>query len=281
MRSRVVNATLWAATFVMLTVPALAAALAGGSTGGGGGGGGGGGFSGGGGSGSGGGEISTEGVILIVVIGGGIFVATSAPAYLVVRKRKRRAARMAREARIADLDDGYWDPQVLRDRVHECFFPIQNTWEERDVEGSRPYVSEALLERHRLQLEGYEAQNRVNRIEDLSLDEVEIIRIHNVADDHQDRFVAYIGCRARDWMENTETGAVVNGNKKSVTKFQQFWTFTRDDGHGWVLDEIQQYKEGEYHLSEPAVNVDGLGPSRPPSPSSDAPDPGRAEPAQP
>ena len=73
-------------------------------------------------------------------------------------------------------------------------------------------MSAALLERHRLQIEGYEAQHRINRIEDLSLDEVEIIRIHNVADDRRDRFVAYIRCKARDWMEDTRTGAMVNGS---------------------------------------------------------------------
>lgn len=243
---------------LMGVAPARALALAGGATGGGGGGGGGGGSS----SSSGGsGDGELTGVwwlnLLIIIglfmlFGGGSALAT----WWALRKRRARVAEADRQALLADVGDGYWHPHHLRERVAEAFFPVQLSWENRDVAASRPHVSDSLYERHRLQLEGLEAQHRVNRIEDLSLGAVELVRVHNVTDDGEDRFVARIECSARDWMEDTRTGEVVNGNRESVTKFVQFWSFARHPEYGWVLDEIQQDTEGGYHLAAPLVNAD-------------------------
>jgi hypothetical protein len=254
-------------TPLVLASPAYG--LAGGATGsgGGGGGGGGGGFSGGGGGGYGGsgsgGSLGLTGTLIFLGI---MLLVFGLPLILGLvngARRKwyrdrilRRAKKVEKEAGAANLDDGYWDPTDLKKRVNDAFFPIQMSWEKRSVEDSRPYVSDALYERHRLQLEGYEKQNRVNRIADLRLSDVQIIRIYNVTADGEDRFVAYIQCSARDWMEDTRTGAMINGNKSSATKFEQYWSFTRHPQYGWVLDEIQQGEEAEYHLRAPLVNQD-------------------------
>ena len=122
------------------------------------------------------------------------------------------------------------------------------SWENRNVEESRPYCSDALYERHALQLEGFEKQGRVNRIKDLWLGNIELVRMHNVTDDGEDRFVARFKCSARDWMEDTQTGALINGSKE-VSQFEQYWSFSRHPQYGWVLDEIQQATEGKYHES--------------------------------
>ena len=41
-----------------------------------------------------------------------------------------------------------------------------------------------------------------------------------------------------------------------VDQFEQYWSFTRHPQYGWVLDEIQQGEEAEYHLRAPIVNQD-------------------------
>jgi predicted lipid-binding transport protein (Tim44 family) len=189
--------------------------------------------------------------LMAVFFGAGV-VAT----WWAVRRRQKRVAEVERAAVVADAGDGYWHPHALHERIREAFFPIQLSWERRDVSASRPFVSDALYERHAMQLKGYEEQHRVNRIEDLTLGRVEIVRLHNVTDDGEDRFVARIECTARDWMEDTRTGAVVNGNRDAPTDFVQFWSFCRHPEYGWVLDEIQQDTEGGYHLSAPLVNAD-------------------------
>jgi hypothetical protein len=251
----------------LLVVPAGAAALAGGATGGGGGGGGGG-FSGGGSSGGYGGSGSGSGgpAWLAFLIVGVCFLPWIIIALVPkwrqgaktrIRKVVRRRAKTAEAAAAAaNLDDGYWEPEQLKARVKEAFFPIQLSWEHRSVEESRPFVSDALFERHKLQLDGLEKQNRVNRIQDLQLSEVDIVRIYNVTDDGEDRFVAYIACSARDWVEDVNTGQMVNGNKTSSSDFEQYWSFARHTQYGWVLDEIQQREEADYHLKADIVNED-------------------------
>ena len=176
-------------------------------------------------------------------------------------QRRARAQQVESAAQHADLGDGYWDPAELKQRVGECFYPIQSSWENREVESSRPFVSDSLYERHELQLDGLEKQFRRNRIADLALHEVELVRLHNVADDSEDRFVAYVGCSARDWVEDVRTGAVVNGNAAAPTYFQQYWSFARDPERGWVLDEIQQASEAQYHEAAPIVDDDDGPPS--------------------
>jgi hypothetical protein len=268
---------------LLAAVPAPAWALAGGATGSGGGGSGGGGFSGGGGGYYGGGGSNGDGkpgsAVAAIAITVGIIVLFvlirllasrrsrgSKPGFQGTRKATRearvRATKAEDVAKTAQADDGYWDPNALRRRVREVFFPVQSTWSARDVSGSRPYVSDALYKRHELQLEGLERQHRVNRIAGLHLDDIEIVRVVNVTDDDKDRFVAFIQCRARDWMEDTRTGEVVNGNKLAETTFQQYWSFVRDPERGWVLDEIQQEEEGGYHLKERDIDTDD-GPARP------------------
>ena len=208
---------------LVAAIPTPAWALAGGATGGGGGGGGGfsgggGGFSGGSGGGSGGnGKFSA--LSLFITIGAVAFA--FGLAFLVNRATKRKAqaqydgpqatpgrqrsagqrAKKAEDtAKAAQAGDGYWDPVELKARVRECFFPVQSSWSARDVTPSRPYVSGALYKRHTLQLEGLERQHRVNRIDDLQLDDVEIVRVVDVTDDGQDRFVAFCSAaRATGW----------------------------------------------------------------------------------
>jgi hypothetical protein len=273
------------ALLLVAAIPTPAWALAGGATGGGGSGGGG--FSGGGGgfsggsSGGSGGNGKFSALSLFITIGAVAFA--FGLAFLVNRAAKRRAqasgggpqatpqrqwlaVRRAKKAedtaRVAQAGDGYWAPEDLKARVRECFFPVQSSWSARDVSPSRPYVSGALYKRHTLQLEGLERQHRVNRIEDLQLDDVEIVRVVDVTDDDKDRFVAFLQCRARDWMEDTETGQMVNGNKFAQTTFQQYWSFVRDPERGWVLDEIQQGSEGDYHMKASDIESDD-GPARP------------------
>ena len=288
-----------AALVLALAVPSSAMALAGGSTGSSGGGGGGGGgssssssssFSSSSGSSStsstggtgGGGWVA--GVIVLLMMGA--FFAGAVGLFVVVLKnaqrsrvagggayagrlignpftRRQRAQQVEAAARHAHVGDGYWEPDRLKQRVGECFYPIQWSWERREVESSRPYVSDALYERHKLQLEGLERQLRRNRIADLALHEVELVRLHNVAEDSEDRFVAYVGCSARDWVEDVRTGSVVNGNPVTPTYFQQYWSFSRDGERGWVLDEIQQASEAQYHESAPIVDDDEGPPAKP------------------
>jgi predicted lipid-binding transport protein (Tim44 family) len=169
-----------------------------------------------------------------------------------VRKAAEEAERIAD---LASADDPYWGAASLRQRTREVFFAVQDAWAQRDIVRAARYLSDAELARQQRELETLAARGQVNHVEDMELVNVRIVRVFNVEDDGKDVFVAYVvGC-ARDWIVNT-SGVTVDGNPRAAEQFTEYWTFARDDAHGWVLDRIQQEREGAYHLTSENTNED-------------------------
>ncbi len=234
----------WAPFLIGLALASPASAW---GMGGGGGGFGGGGFRGGGGSApyGAGSDGLPEGdalwlVVAVTVVG--VLMLFVGPT-LVGRYRRRRVLRrdaaVERETRAA-AHEGYWGPARLKDRVRECFFPVRESWKRLDVSASRPYVSDALYERHRLQLEEMKRQRRANRIENLVLSDVRLVRLRKATNGTADRFVARIESSARDWVADLRRRVVVEGDPDTDRSLVEYWSFARHPDHGWVLDEIQQ-----------------------------------------
>lgn len=170
------------------------------------------------------------------------------------RRELRRAKETRRQAALADADDGYWDPGVLEARTRECFAAVQQAWRERQPEAAKPYVSDELLRRIELQLRGMEQQERWNKLEDVRVEAIHLVRVYNVTDDSQDRFVVHLRGAARDWLEDGAGGLV--GGSSELQSFTEYWTFARHPERGWVVDEVQQEAEGDYHLAAANVNED-------------------------
>jgi len=175
-------------------------------------------------------------------------------ASLTGRRELRRAQEARRQAELAEADDDYWDPDQLEARTRDCFLAVQEAWRQRDATGARPYVSDALYARIGLQLDGMVRQGRFDRVEDLRLEGAQLVRIHNVTNDAEDRFVVHLRGVARDWVEDAR-GMLVDGSEE-LEPFTEFWSFARDSRYGWVVDEVQQESEGAYHLKTPDVNRD-------------------------
>lgn len=222
--------------------------------GGGGGGFGGGGFRGGGGASpyGAGSEGLPEGdalwlVVAVVVVG--MLMVFFGPS-LFGRYRRRLALRRDAAIEKETMAAGHecdWVPARLKDRVRECFFPVQESRERRDVSTSRPYVSDALFERHRLQLEEMKRQSRANRIRNLVLGDVRLVRLRKATNGTADRFVARIESSARDWVADLRRGVVVDGDPDTDRSLVEYWSFARHPDYGWVLDEIQQ-RNWRHHL---------------------------------
>ncbi len=232
------------ALILCLAMPSPAWARAGG----GGGGFGGGGLGGGGGP-HGAGGLPSGAVLLVIgpILAVGMLVVLAGPD-LAGRYGQRRAVRRevatVRGLKAASGLDlaGY---ARLRDRVRECFFPVQESWRRSDMTGCRPYVSQALYERHRSRLEAMKRRGRANRIEDLVLSDVWVVRLHRAANGRPDRFVARIQASARDWVADQRRGVVVGGDPDVHRNFVEYWSFSNHLAYGWVVDEIRQR---DWHL---------------------------------
>jgi len=53
------------------------------------------------------------------------------------RSVQQRAKKAEDTAKAAQAGDGYWDPDELKARVRQCFFPVQSSWSARDRNISR------------------------------------------------------------------------------------------------------------------------------------------------
>lgn len=92
--------------------------------------------------------------------------------HLARRRARRREASTAQEM----------DFVALHDRVRECFFRVQGSWSSRDVNALRAYVSDALYRRHWSRLEEMKRRGRANRIKDLALSDIRVVRVDEGAD---------------------------------------------------------------------------------------------------
>ena len=206
----------------LLGVPASAAAQAGG----------GGGFRG---ADEGAPALSGAGVAVIVLIGVVVLAAVTIPTWLRLRRRRARERRGAREAQIAELHDARFDPRTLKARVSAAFPPMQAAWSRHDIDGMRPYASEALLRRL-----GEEPGGNGGRrpADELRLEEVTIVHVD--VDAATPRVVAYLAGYRR-------------GGRRRAAGFGQLWTMVSDAERGWLVDDIAPAAGGSPLLSAPAV----------------------------
>lgn len=150
---------------------------------------------------------------------------------IALRTQRRLGAREAH-------GDDVWHPAALASRAVECFDAVQSAWTGGDAQGLARYVSESMHARIDSWFHTFENRSQVNRIDNLSLEHATPRRIEFGTSAEQDRLVVDIGFSARDWLEDTRTGAIVDGDPNVDTRFDQRWTFVRDPELGWVVDTV-------------------------------------------
>ena len=245
-RDRTMRRQKWSLLLISLAITLAAPSPASGRAGGGGGGGfGGGGWRGGpAGPPGGSGGIPTGVAIWIllplflIVMPAVVFGPDLVKRYARRRARRREASTVQRMRALQPA--GLLDFAALDDRVRECFFKVQESWSRRDVNASRGYVSDALYQRHRSQLEAMRRHGRANRVKDVALSDIRVVRLERGTDGKAARFAARIEASARDWVADLRRGVVVGGDPDEERRFVEYWSFSRHPARGWVLDEIRQ-----------------------------------------
>ena len=158
-------------------------------------------------------------------------------AIITFQVRKKSQACKELLARLAELDPA-WDLDVIRRRVNEVFFKVQEAWVERDQNLARDCMSDAIFHKHKMQTDRMIAQHRRNVLEDINLIETEIVDVQDFADNKRDRFWVYVKGEMKDFMADDRTRDIVSGDEEKK-KFTELWKFIRAEDK-WVLDEIDQ-----------------------------------------
>lgn len=116
------------------------------------------------------------------------------------------------------------DFNSMNDRAQQIFYQLQKTWSARDLNLLRPYETNSLYETHLYWIEEYKKQKLVNRLEDVRIEKVELVKIF--IDAHYVSVTLRIFAVLKDWTE-TEAGQTVCGSKYNPREFSEYWTLIR------------------------------------------------------
>jgi Tim44-like domain len=264
-RSGRVLAALLAAVAVVFAIQLTAVARAGGGGGGGGGGGhssGGGGvyFVGGGGSGSGGGSPLLFFIILGIV---GVFIVLAA-----LSRRKSSGNENATLAPGLGVDtaavesgiqalqarDPNFNQQVFIDRAQMTFFVLQNAWMGRNLEPARIYLSDAIYQRWKLQVDQFVTMHKRDVLEDLAVNGCVVAKV--ASDANYDSITVRFDAIAKDY-EVDDAGKMVSGDK-TIQPFTEYWTFIRSQAARSRVGESAQITQCPNCGAPVSINESGI-----------------------
>jgi len=162
---------------------------------------------------------------------------------LLARHERRHAAACKREAELArrareTAGDADWDLEALKLRVRQSFDPLLSWWRPREVARARPFVSDAMFERHREQLAQLDKREQSRRIVAPTLDELEIVALDAAPDGTPARVVARIDYSAYSSLVDARNGRLLDGVHGKRRSFREHWTLVPDPAHGWVVGEV-------------------------------------------
>ena len=137
--------------------------------------------------------------------------------------------------------DAAMAPQALKDAATATFLKLQECWTARDYAPMKPLMMTDLYMEHCSQLEGMKRDHEIDKIDDLSVDRVDLVNVRYTEKSDNREFTALISARAKDYYVDDRDGHRLRGDE-SPQRFQEFWTFQRQ-GQAWILREIEQTRE--------------------------------------
>jgi hypothetical protein len=150
--------------------------------------------------------------------------------------------------------NGHWSTERIRRRARDVFFAVQRSWIERDPSVGDPFMTEQLVARQRLRIEGLVRQNRVHQFENPLIEDLDFVSYDegdpNTID--EPRVTTLLDISLVETILNAETGALVAGRPNVKIQRSEYWTFVWRDGK-WLLDDVEQSGEGARHMKAPLV----------------------------
>ena len=105
--------------------------------------------------------------------------------------------------------NGHWSTERIRRRVRDVFFAVQRSWIERDPAVGEPFMTEQLVARQRLRIEGLVRQHRVHQFENPLIEDLDFVSYDegdpNTID--EPRVTTLLDVSLVETILNAETGA--------------------------------------------------------------------------
>ena len=128
---------------------------------------------------------------------------------------------------IKDSDPNFSEA-AIKEKIANLYVRMQNAWQEKEFEGMRPFMTDALYSQFKLQLDELIRSDCTNYVERISVLDVALSGWRS--DEVVDAIVAIVNTRIVDYTTNDRTGQLVSGSK-TVEKFMTYeWTLIRSKG---------------------------------------------------
>jgi predicted lipid-binding transport protein (Tim44 family) len=160
----------------------------------------------------------------------------------------RKAARTVKLLQFLSQQDPSVSPEALRKLTESTFRKLQECWGTRSYDPMKPLLMPSLFAQHAAQLRGMVHNHEINRIENLKVERVDLVNVRYMEKPNQREFTALISASARDYYVHETTGKFLRGDS-GAARFQEFWTFQRQDDR-WLLREIEQSGESDFLKDE-------------------------------
>jgi hypothetical protein len=132
--------------------------------------------------------------------------------------------------------DPNFNQPVFIDRAQTTFFVLQNAWMARNLEPARIYLSDAIYQRWKLQVDQFVALHKREVLEDLAVNGCAIAKV--ASDANFDSITVRFDAIAKDY-EVDDSGEMVSGDK-TIQPFTEFWTFMRSQAARSRVGETAQ-----------------------------------------
>jgi predicted lipid-binding transport protein (Tim44 family) len=139
---------------------------------------------------------------------------------------------------IRQMDAGF-DPGDLARSASQIFFRIQSAWSAGDLGPVSELLGPELRAALEADLARLRAQGRVNRIENMLIEEAEVVEAWQ--ESGQDFATVRFRASLLDYTLEESGGRVVEGSRTEPVRFEEDWTFTRPVGPSpWRLSAVTQ-----------------------------------------
>jgi predicted lipid-binding transport protein (Tim44 family) len=139
-------------------------------------------------------------------------------------------------------------PETLEEDVKRIFLDMQSAWQKRDYTPLLGRMSPELYSGHSAKVAAMRQRGEINRMEDVSVQDVEFVHIRYTPEKAERSFTVLISASARDYVTDESGSSLLSGSRE-MAAFQEFWTFRPLDG-AWVPARIDQTTE-DYILAAP------------------------------
>lgn len=128
---------------------------------------------------------------------------------------------------------------IEREKALDLFFEIQGSWGQRDLRSVDHLLDLDVKEFLEKEIQRLKASKRINRLENIAVRETDVVESWKEGNRNYStvRFFANL----IDVTVDEETNQVLEGSRTQPIKFEEYWTFFKEDGSSsWKLSAIQQ-----------------------------------------